>query len=242
MRRFKPSHAALVLLMSTAGMAGAQAPAAGNTVVARLGEATVAQDEIERLLQSLPEAERTAIKADRTVLDNWLRQRLLSEAVLRDARAKGWADRADVKAKVEAATREIASRIVSTSYIESVSQVPAGYPSDAEVKAAYEQGKTGYNLPAAYRVAQIYLQRPTATRPPWPRCAKRPRSSRARPAPATSRPWPAPARRTSAAPSAAARSTPCLSRASCPSCATPSPGSSRGRSANPCRPKRASMW
>ena len=124
MRRFKPSHAALVLLMSTAGMAGAQAPAAGNTVVARLGEATVAQDEIERLLQSLPEAERTAIKADRTVLDNWLRQRLLSEAVLRDARAKGWADRADVKAKVEAATREIASRIVSTSYIESVSQVP----------------------------------------------------------------------------------------------------------------------
>jgi peptidylprolyl isomerase len=160
MRRFKPSHAALVLLMSTAGMAGAQAPAAGNTVVARLGEATVAQDEIERLLQSLPEAERTAIKADRTVLDNWLRQRLLSEAVLRDARAKGWADRADVKAKVEAATREIASRIVSTSYIESVSQVPAGYPSDAEVKAAYEQGKTGYNLPAAYRVAQIYLATP----------------------------------------------------------------------------------
>ena len=160
MRRFKPSHAALVLLMSTAGMAGAQAPAAGNTVVARLGEATVAQDEIERLLQSLPEAERTAIKADRTVLDNWLRQRLLSEAVLRDARAKGWADRADVKAKVEAATREIASRIVSTSSIESVSQVPAGYPSDAEVKAAYEQGKTGYNLPAAYRVAQIYLATP----------------------------------------------------------------------------------
>lgn len=160
MKRFKPSSAALVLLMSAAGMAGAQAPAAGNAVVARLGEATVAQDEIERLLQSLPEAERTAIKADRTVLDNWLRQRLLSEAVLRDARAKGWAERADVKVKVDAATREVTSRIVSTSYLESVSQVPAGYPSDAEVKAAYEQGKSNYNLPAAYRVAQIYLATP----------------------------------------------------------------------------------
>ncbi|WP_307867089.1 peptidylprolyl isomerase [Variovorax sp. E3] len=49
---------------------------------------------------------------------------------------------------------------MSTSYLESVSQVPAGYPSDAEVKAAYEQGKTSYNLPAAYRVAQIYLATP----------------------------------------------------------------------------------
>jgi len=160
MKRIKSSSAALVLLMSTIGMAGAQTPAPGNAVVARLGEVTVGQEEIAKLLQSLPEAERAAVKADRATLDGWLRQRLLSEAVLRDARAKGWADRADVKAKVDAATREIASRVVSTSYLESVSQVPAGYPSDAEVKAAYEQGKTSYNLPAAYRVAQIYLATP----------------------------------------------------------------------------------
>jgi peptidylprolyl isomerase len=160
MKRIKSSSAALVLLMSTIGMAGAQTPAPGNAVVARLGEVTVGQEEIAKLLQSLPEAERAAVKADHATLDGWLRQRLLSEAVLRDARAKGWADRADVKAKVDAATREIASRVVSTSYLESVSQVPAGYPSDAEVKAAYEQGKTSYNLPAAYRVAQIYLATP----------------------------------------------------------------------------------
>lgn len=160
MKRIKSSSAALVLLVSTVGMAGAQTPAPGNAVVARLGEVTVGQEEIAKLLQSLPEAERAAVKADRATLDGWLRQRLLSEAVLRDARAKGWADRADVKAKVDAATREIASRVVSTSYLESVSQVPAGYPSDAEVKAAYEQGKTSYNLPAAYRVAQIYLATP----------------------------------------------------------------------------------
>lgn len=163
MKRLQSSSAAaLVLLASSVGVASAQAPVAvpGNAVVARVGDVTVAQDEIEKLLQALPEAERAAVKADRSTLDGWLRQRLLSEAVLRDARAKGWADKPEVKAKIDAATREVAARVVSATYLDAVSQVPAGFPSDAEVKAAYEQGKTGYNLPAAYRVAQIYLATP----------------------------------------------------------------------------------
>jgi len=154
------SAAAFVLLATSVGAASAQAPAPGSAVVARLGDVSVRQDEVEKLLQALPENERAAVKADRTALDGWLRQRLLSEAVLRDARTRGWADRPEVKAKIDAATREITARIVSTSYIDSVSQVPAGFPSDADVQAAYEQGKTGYNLPAAYRVAQIFLATP----------------------------------------------------------------------------------
>ncbi len=149
-----------VLLASSAGMAAAQAPAAGNAVVVRMGDISIGQDEVEKLLQALPEAERAAVKADRASLDGWLRQRVLSEALLRDARAKSWADRPEVKAKVEAAVREIGARIVAASYLESVSQVPLGFPSDAEIKAADEQGKTNFNLPAGYRVAQIYLATP----------------------------------------------------------------------------------
>jgi peptidylprolyl isomerase len=168
MKRLQSSSAAALVLLASSvaaiGAASAQSPApvspAGNAVVARVGDVTVGQDEVEKLLQTLPEAERAAVKADRTALDNWLRQRLLSEAVLRDARAKGWADKPEVKAKIDAATREVAARVVSATYLDAVSQLPAGFPSDAEVKAAYEQGKTGYNLPAAYRVAQIYLATP----------------------------------------------------------------------------------
>lgn len=168
MKRLQSSSAAALVLLASSvgavGAAGAQTPTpvspAGNAVVARVGDVTVGQDEVEKLLQTLPEAERAAVKADRTALDNWLRQRLLSEAVLRDARAKGWADRPEVKARIDAAAREVTARIVSASYIEAMSQVPAGFPSEAEVKAAYEQGRTGYNLPAAYRVAQIFLATP----------------------------------------------------------------------------------
>ena len=149
-----------VLLVSSVGVAAAQTPEPGNAVVARMGEVTVGQDEVEKLLQALPEAERAAVKADRASLDGWLRQRLLSEALLRDARSKGWADRPEVKAKVDAAVREATMRVVAASYLESVGQVPAGYPSDADVKAAYEQGRANFNLPAGYRVAQIFLATP----------------------------------------------------------------------------------
>ena len=149
-----------VLLASSAGMAAAQALAAGNAVVARMGEISIGQDEVEKLLRALPDAERAAVKADRASLDGWLRQRLLSEALLRDARSKGWAERAEVKAKVDAAVREVGARIVSASYLESVSQVPPDFPSDAELNAAYEQGKANFNLPAGYRVAQIFLATP----------------------------------------------------------------------------------
>ncbi|KQX90303.1 peptidylprolyl isomerase [Variovorax sp. Root473] len=149
-----------VLLASSAAMAAAQALAAGNAVVARMGEISIGQDEVEKLLRALPDAERAAVKADRASLDGWLRQRLLSEALLRDARSKGWAERAEVKAKVDAAVREVGARIVSASYLESVSQVPPDFPSDAELNAAYEQGKANFNLPAGYRVAQIFLATP----------------------------------------------------------------------------------
>ncbi|MFC7286808.1 peptidylprolyl isomerase [Herminiimonas glaciei] len=145
-----------VLLASVMGMSAAQS-AAPDKVVASAGSVTIGQNEITRLLQGMPEAERAAIKNNRAGVENWLRQRVTSEALLREAQSKGWAERPEVKSKVDAAVREVTARIVSTSYLESVAQVPAAYPSDAEVKAAYEQGKANFNLPATYRVAQIYL-------------------------------------------------------------------------------------
>lgn len=146
-----------VLFASAMGLAAAQTPAAADKVVARLGNATIGQNEITTLLRGMPEAERAAIKGNRAGVENWLRQRLTSEALLNEAKAKGWAARPEVKARIDAAVREVTNRLISSSYLESIAQVPATYPSDAEVKAAYEQGKANFNLPATYRVAQIYL-------------------------------------------------------------------------------------
>ncbi|MDP9902450.1 peptidylprolyl isomerase [Variovorax ginsengisoli] len=146
------------MLVACLGVAAAQAP---RPTVARLGDLSIGQAEVEQLIQSVPEAERAALKGNRAAIDNWLRQRLASEAVLREARSKGWAERPEVKARVDAATKEITQRIISSSYLESVAQVPVDFPSDAELAAAYEQGKAGFGVPAIYRVAQIFLATPT---------------------------------------------------------------------------------
>ena len=153
-----PARAAIGMLFASAiGMAAAQTATPPDNVVARVGSVTIGQSEISRLLEGMPEAERAAIKANRAGIENWLRQRLTSEALLNEAREKGWPERPEVKARIDAAVREVTNRLIGASYLESIAQVPAGYPSDAEVKAAYEQGKPNFNLPATYRVAQIYL-------------------------------------------------------------------------------------
>lgn len=156
-----PVRTALGLLLaswlSAAPVQAAEPAVAAGPVVARAGAVTVGQDDVERLLQGLPEADRAAARNHRAGIENWLRQRLAGEALLREAQAKGWAERPEVKARVDAAAREISARIVSSTYLESVAQVPAGYPSEAEVKAAYEDGKANFQVPAAYRVAQIFL-------------------------------------------------------------------------------------
>jgi peptidylprolyl isomerase len=133
------------------------APPAAQAAVAKLGAITIAPTEVERLLQAMPDAERAQVHSNRTGLENWLRQRLASEALLREAQQKKWAERPEVKARIDAAVKDITARIVSGSYLESVTQLPAGFPSDADVSAAYERAKPNLNMPATYRVAQIYL-------------------------------------------------------------------------------------
>lgn len=158
--RFTPvAHAALgVLFASLMGTAVAQG--APDPVVARLGAVTIGQTEVERLLQGMPDAERAAVKGNRAGVETWLRQRLVSEALLREAQSKNWASRPEVKSRIDASVREVTARIVSGTYLESIAQLPTGYPSDADLSAAYEKAKPGLNLPATYRVAQIYLATP----------------------------------------------------------------------------------
>lgn len=152
------SLALAALMGSTAVQAASPTTPAG--AVAKLGAISIASAEVERLLQAMPEAERAQINSNRAGLENWLRQRLASEALLREAQQKKWTERPEVKARIDAAVKDITARIVSSSYLESVTQLPAGFPSDAELSAAYERAKPNLNLAATYRVAQIYLPTP----------------------------------------------------------------------------------
>ncbi|WP_085640070.1 MULTISPECIES: peptidylprolyl isomerase [unclassified Pseudomonas] len=127
--------------------------AEAGPALARLGNQQVSPQEVQALLASLPPASRAQLQGNREALERWIRSRLAEKAVLEQADAQGWAQRPDVARQTRAATEQIVFR----DYLRSVSEVPADYPSAAELQQAYEAGKADWVTPALYRVSQIFL-------------------------------------------------------------------------------------
>ncbi|WP_435635686.1 peptidylprolyl isomerase [Pseudomonas solani] len=127
--------------------------APAERAVARLGELALGEGELQAVLDGLPAASREQLRADRGALEGWIRGRLAEKALLQQAQAQGWEERPEIQLMTRAATEQILLR----TYLESVSQVPADYPSDAELQAAYEAGKDNWVTPPLYRVSQIFL-------------------------------------------------------------------------------------
>ncbi|WP_445261093.1 peptidylprolyl isomerase [Pseudomonas sp. RL_5y_Pfl2_70] len=121
--------------------------------VARLGNQQVSPEELQALLAAVPPQTREQLRGNREALERWIRSRLAEKAVLEQADAQGWAQRPDVVRQTRAATEQIVFR----DYLQSVSQVPADFPSAAELQQAYDAGKANWQTPALYRVSQIFL-------------------------------------------------------------------------------------
>ncbi|WP_313062136.1 peptidylprolyl isomerase, partial [Pseudomonas rhodesiae] len=109
--------------------------------------------ELKSVLASLPAETREQLRGNRGALETWIRSRLAQKAVLEQADAQGWRQRPEVEQQTRAATEQIVFR----DYMLSVSQVPADYPSAAELQQAYDSGKAQWVTPPLYRVSQIFL-------------------------------------------------------------------------------------
>ncbi|MDD0974725.1 peptidylprolyl isomerase [Pseudomonas fontis] len=164
-RTFWAGAGALAVIAVAVGLAvrpGAQPVAASRPVtlaadsgpaLARLGDQQVGVDELKTQLAQLPPPAREQLRANREGLEAWIRSRLAEKALYQQAEAQGWPQRPDVQAQTRAATEQIVLR----DYLDSVSQVPEDYPSQDELKRAYEAGKASLQLPARYRLSQIFL-------------------------------------------------------------------------------------
>ncbi|RMT95737.1 hypothetical protein ALP39_01349 [Pseudomonas marginalis pv. marginalis] len=128
-------------------------PASTGPAVARLGNQQIDLAELKSVLASLPAESREQLRGNRGALETWIRSRLAQKAVLEQADAQGWRQRPEVEQQTRAASEQIVFR----DYMLSVSQVPADYPSAAELQQAYDSGKAQWVTPPLYRVSQIFL-------------------------------------------------------------------------------------
>ncbi|WP_312341259.1 peptidylprolyl isomerase [Stutzerimonas nitrititolerans] len=124
-----------------------------SKAVARLGDQYVEASELQSLLDNLPETTRQQLRDNRPALDDWLRSRLAEKRLLDQAGAQGWTSRPEIQEMTRSATEQIVLR----TYLGSVSQVPDDYPSEDELRAAYEANKANWAAPPLFHVSQIFL-------------------------------------------------------------------------------------
>lgn len=140
------------LALFTAAFLTLQARAA-DSIIARAGDRDITIAQIQPYLSSLSEADRTALKQNPSALSQAVRTLILQQVLLKEANAADW----DEKPETQALLARVRDAAISESYLESVTKVPADFPSDAEIKEVYDARKAELTLPKQYKLAQIFI-------------------------------------------------------------------------------------
>ena len=122
-------------------------------VVARMGDVELRADELRSIVDSLPPEAKVQLATAPQELARIIRLEVLRRALAAEARGKGWDKRPEVVTQMERAREQM---LVAT-YMNSVARPPEGFPSDTEVKAAYDQNAASFAVPKQYRISQLFV-------------------------------------------------------------------------------------
>ncbi|WP_158923777.1 peptidylprolyl isomerase [Acidisphaera sp. S103] len=143
--------------IALAGFLGAAGPAPQPTdVVAQVGTTTLTVADVQAMLAHIDPAVRDQALHNHVALDELVRGQLIRQELLVEAEAKKWDQDADVAYRAKTAH----DAAIVDSYLASLNQPDASYPSDADVQAAYEANKTRFVKPREYHLAQIVFTVP----------------------------------------------------------------------------------
>jgi peptidylprolyl isomerase len=148
MRKLHASLPVLGLLLLTA--AGDPGP---SDIVAQRGDVKITASQLKDLLATVDPALRARLQSNPAALGEFVRERVVNETLLDEARAKGWDQRPEVRQRME----EARNQVLLQSYIASLVPSDPSFPTDAEVAAAYEANKSRLTLPRQYHLAQIVV-------------------------------------------------------------------------------------
>jgi parvulin-like peptidyl-prolyl isomerase len=130
------------------------AQAAPGAVIAQGGSVELSAADVRTAVAALPESSRRVVHSNLPALEQVLRSEIAQRAILSEARAKGF----DHDPKTLAQLGELQNEVLVRLWIASQAGVPTGYPSDAEIQAAYDAARAA--APAEYHIAQIFIRAP----------------------------------------------------------------------------------
>lgn len=127
-----------------------------SDVIARVGNDEIKIGDVRAAIQQLDPAKREEVINNPSVYEQLVLSLSLKRIVYKEALSKHWDKDPAVAQQLERASLSI----IADSYLISVSQPPAGYPNDAELRAAYEAGKADLIMPKQVHILQIFIALP----------------------------------------------------------------------------------
>ena len=130
---------------------------AGAESVATMGGIKLGADKLKQIVEDRPQL-RSQVAASAEALDRIVRDALIRYALLEEAQSKGWDKRPEIARRAD----EAREQVILDSYLSSIAQPPANYPSEEEISAFYENNRARLTMPQRYHLAQIFVKRPQA--------------------------------------------------------------------------------
>lgn len=124
-----------------------------DETVARLGDREIGVADLFDYLARLPREERAVLNEDSVLMFRAVRSYLVRQMVLQQAQAQAFGERPEVSAELERLRDEALIEL----YLQSVSEPPGDYPSQADLLAAYDANSSAFLQPRQYRLAQIFI-------------------------------------------------------------------------------------
>jgi parvulin-like peptidyl-prolyl isomerase len=146
---------ALALALPCATARADDAPPA-DPVVAQRGTVTLTASQVRALLAGADPETRQQMQRDPRLLLQRVRDRLVQLVLLDRAKADKWDERPDVIYRAEQAKQSA----IAESYLAGQTPLPADFPTDQQIAAAYEANKAKLMLPRQYHLAQILVAVP----------------------------------------------------------------------------------
>lgn len=147
----------LITCVTLAGPPPLQAAEENDVVVGRLGGVKLTAAETRRLLSFMGADARKQTVDSPGDLEKLVRAELVRRVVLAEAREKGL----DRKPEVQYLMERGREQALISAYVQGLARPPAGFPTDEEIKTAFEVNKQSLMMPAQYRIARIQLLAPS---------------------------------------------------------------------------------
>jgi parvulin-like peptidyl-prolyl isomerase len=129
---------------------------AQQDVLGAMGGQQVRSADVKRLIDALSPDARKRLASDLGALDRLIREELVRQTILTEARQQGWDKKPDVQLLMERAREQA----LLQAYVNSLSRPTAGYPTEDEIKGFYDASRASFTQPAEYQLSQIFVASP----------------------------------------------------------------------------------